>query len=535
MRDFSVNSDYVHDGTTIDYLKIDGKNIQIEGENKSIRWFGTNMAITLDSPLPPGQDFLVETGWEVKLPGESRRERMGAYGDSAAFVAYWYPEIAVYDDIEGWDYYSHTGAQEFYHEFGDFDVEITVPGNFLVWATGLLQNADDVLTEKYLKRYQEAFKSDDIIHILTAEDYIDGRITEPNDKNTWHFKASNIPDFAFAVSDRYLWDGTSLIVDENDKRRVMVDAVYKKGSKELYDLAEIAKETVKYLSFELPGVPFPYPQMTVFNGNLGGGMEFPMIANDATTTSRARTVGLTAHEIAHTYFPFYMGTNEKKYAWMDEGWAVMLPFEFQKRMVDNYDPIPRQMRYFGLISGQEMDLPLMTPSVLLQGRSLYFASYTRPGVAYEMLKNLMGKEKFQEALEVFIDRWNGKHPMPYDFFFTFNEYYGESLNWFWKSWFFERGYPDLGIASVSKDKNETEVVIEKLGNNPVPIKLRIIYSDNSDQVINKSVDVWKTGNIEYSIKFEHELEIKSIELGDKYIPDKHRENNHYTMVDFNDN
>jgi aminopeptidase N len=252
-----------------------------------------------------------------------------------------------------------------------------------------------------------------------------------------------------------------------------------------------------------------------------------MIVNDGTTTTRPRTIGLTSHEIAHTYFPFFMGTNEKKYAWMDEGWAVMLNFDFQNRMSDGINQISRELRTYSLAAGRDIDLPMMIPSIYLKGRSYRNAAYSRPAIAYYFLNDLMGDDKFKEALHLFMDRWNGKHPIPYDFFYTFDQVYGENLSWFWIPWFFESGYADLAIKEVLTNDEKTEIIIEKIGLLPVPIKMKVVYSDDSVEDITHTAKVWQSGSHEYRITVENVKEIVKIEMGDNYIPDMNKEDNIY--------
>ena len=236
-------------------------------------------------------------------------------------------------------------------------------------------------------------------------------------------------------------------------------------------LPRIAKEALEYFSTDLPGVPYPYPSFTVFNG--GGGMEYPMIINDESNTTEAGTVGLTSHEAAHTYFPFYMGINEKKYAWMDEGLAVMLPIKFQSQVEGN-DPLGRNAGYYAVFAGKELEMPLMIPSILLRSPSYRVASYSKPGVAYHYLQDFLGRDTFRKALQEYIYRWNGKHPIPYDFFNSFDDYLGKDLSWYWKPWFFEFGVPDLAIKSYDKKNNLLEMEIEKVGNIPIPIKISLM-------------------------------------------------------------
>ena len=254
------------------------------------------------------------------------------------------------------------------------------------------KNAKEVLSESTFKKFEMAHASDTVINIITNDDYISANnFLSGRKTNVWHFKADNVTDFAFGISDHYLWDAVSLVPDKNSDSRAFISAAYNPVSKDFYDVAQIAKDALQYYSTDLPGIPFPYPSFTVFNG--GGGMEFPMIINDESNTTLAGTVGLTSHEAAHTYFPFYMGINEKKYAWMDEGLAVMLPIKFQSRVEGN-DPLGRNVKSYAAFAGEEMDMPPIIPSNLLRGPSYRVASYQRPGIAYHYLQDFLGRDIF---------------------------------------------------------------------------------------------------------------------------------------------
>ena len=176
-----------------------------------------------------------------------------------------------------------------------------------------------------------------------------------------------------------------------------------------------------------------------------------------------------------------------------------------------------------------MDLPLMIPSIMMRGTALRSATYGRPAITYTLLREIMGAEKFKEALRNYIDAWSGKHPLPYDFFFLFNELHGGSLNWFWKAWFFERGYPDLAIGNVSSTANRTEVTIEKIGNLPVPVHLSAFFADSTEQQISESAAIWKDGKSSFKMHFEHQAGLQRIELGTNHIPDRDKNNNTYQI------
>ncbi len=525
-RDFIMDERALSEGVKIHRLSVNDTEIDLGKDNQRISRKGTNLIISLPDSILPQAEAVFNIDWEFTLPNHSQI-RMGAYPDSSFFIALWYPQIAVYDDIDGWDRFSYTGNQEFYNDFKNFDVEITVPDSFLVWGTGELQNPEELLSEKYLNRYYQAHQSDSINHIIKAEDYTNGQIFKKTGRHIWHFVAEYVPDFAFAVGYHFLWDGTNLKLD-NGIKNVFISAAYLEKSKDFYDVAKIARQTVKYLSEELPGITYPYPEMTVFNGR--GGMEYPMMVNDGSTSKWASTVHLTSHEITHTYFPFYMGTNERKYAWMDEGWAQMLPLVLQNRLAPDYDPVSRTCKYYEIAAGGEMEVPMMTPSIIIGGnvfRPTYRnASYNRPAMAYEYLQDLLGKNVFKKAIQEYIRRWHGKHPLPYDFFFTFDNVSGEDLSWYWKPWFFESGYPDLAIEKVEPTETGLSVVIKKWGNIPIPAKVKITYTDGAQDSLYQTAKIWKNGNRTFRFLFGNgKKEIDKVELGNSKIPDVNDDNN----------
>ncbi len=520
-RNFQISSESITDGVAIKELKIGSEKINLDNRSRA-DLTNTNLIIYLDKKIPPGSSVDLKVDWKHTIPG-GRPIRTGIYDSTTFFIAYWYPQIAVFDDIDGWDKIDFNGEQEMYNDFNNYDVKIEAPGNFLVWATGVLQNAKDVLSKSAFGKYEIANTSDTVINIVTKTDYETGnKFLSGKSKNIWHFKADYVPDFAFGASDHFLWDAVSLMPDKNSDRRVIISAAYNPDSKDFYDVARIAKESLEYFSTDLPGVPYPYPSFTVFNG--GGGMEFPMIINDESNTTLAGTVGLTSHEAAHTYFPFYMGTNEKKYAWMDEGWAVMLPFEFQSKVKGN-DPLGRNVGYYTAFAGKEMEMPSMIPSILLRSPSYRVASYSKPGIAYHYLQDLLGREIFRNVLQEYMKRWNGKHPIPYDFFNSFNNYLGEDLSWYYKPWFFEFGVPDLAIKSFDKKDKFLEVEIERVGNIPIPIKLSLMKNGSTVKEIYKTAEVWKNDNKFVKLRIDNPGEYDRIVLGDVKIPDVNKKNN----------
>lgn len=523
-RDFYLSENAINDGVQL--KKISVRNNEIKIDDKSLlNVTGTNLSIKLVEKLEPKSKISLSIDWEVKIP-EVQSIRYGSYDSTSMFVAYWYPQVSVYDDIDGWDRQDYAGTLEMYNDFNDYEIEFSIPAGFQIWATGVWQNADEVLNQKYLDRYNSAWQSNDVINIVSKDDLIANDIYKStNEFHTLKYKADNVPDFAFGISDHYLWDAVSFEVDKTTGRRVYCAAAYRQASLDFVDVAYYAKETLKYFSFEMPGVLFPYPSATVFNGS--GGMEFPMIVNNGSEDSKAGTVGLTSHELAHQYMPFFMGTNERKYPFMDEGWAVMLPYDFQERMAEGNTPRIRTVKGYEGFAGNEFDLPLMIPSPTISWRSYRISAYNRPAIAYDILRKTLGDELFLKALHAYMERWNGKHPIPTDFFFTFNEVTNQDLSWFWKPWFYNFSYPDLSIEKVKLNKNSIVVEIKNLGSLPLPVKLQVMFNDIVVKEVYKNADIWKSDKEKIEIKIDGVKNFDAVILGSELIPDVNSIDNVY--------
>jgi len=526
-RDFGLPSEDLHDGVQINSVSVNGTDVEKSQDMRMDKRNGTVRYLFLKESVKTGGKVKIYLEWTVQLP-TNVTIRMGQYEKNSWFVGYWYPQISVYDDISGWDTHPFTGSAEFYNDFCDYDVTITVPKEYMVWATGTLQKPEKHYQSGVLKRYKQAHNTEEIIPVVTEKDIDNNKVLKGNNK--WQFKAKGVPDFAFAVSKHYIWDATSVEVDQNTGRRTFVSSVYKKSSESFKKVAEVAKETIDLLSDSVMRVSFPYPEMTVFNGS--GGMEYPMIINDGDTPDYINTVHLTAHEIGHNYFPFYVMTNESYYAFMDEGLISFLPRDVEGYLADNpnFDPFRSITMDFKRRAGNMKEVPLMVKSYMLSDYSSYrLHAYVRPANAFYFLRDMIGHDKFHEIIKIYIDRWKKKHPTPYDFFYTFEDVLGKDLSWYWEPWFFEFGYPDLAIGEVSVTNSSVEVDIKKLGNVPIPLQLTIQYKDGSKKVIRKDASVWKEGNSKYSLNLKRNKKIEKIEIGAPKIPDAVEENNHYSF------
>ncbi len=522
-RNFTFSSDLITNGMVIENLSLNGKEQDLSDTEK----FGTAGTLFIinikDNPVAPHSDITINVDWNFTMPpGESIR--MGMYDSTSALLGYWYPQVSVYDDIDGWDMIPYTGLQEFYNDFSNYDVELTVPNTFAVWGTGILQNPEEVFTKKYLEKYESAFTSDSVVNIVSKEDLGKNIFNNSKPLNIWKYKAENVTDVVYGTSDHYLWDGVSLEVEPG--RRVYIAAVYKKESEDFYGVDALARQCIDYFSNEMPAVPFPFPSFTVFNGS--GGMEFPMLINDGTTSSFRSTVGLTSHENAHQYFPFYMGTNEQKYAWMDEGWATFLPTDLELKLLHDRRRIQGEAENFSIYAGTENDIPLFVTTDNMTYRPYRTAAYTRPGLSYYFLRDVLGNEQFKDALHTFMQNWHGKHPMPFDYFFSFNKSVGRDLMWFWKPWYFERDYADLGIKNVVQTGSKITVEVEKKGQVPVSLILNFMYSDGTKDSVYKSTTVWENKD-SVKVEFHPAKPVVRIVLGNTYIPDSNVSDNMYEI------
>jgi hypothetical protein len=520
-RNTQVSPEDLHDGTFIDSLFIDGGKVIDHNEPTGLCYVNTNLTITffvLKDSIPPGGTAKIEYTWNFHIPSSSDPDKMGRYSDDF-FIALWYPQIAVNDDIKFWDNSPHLGVQEFYNDFNNYDVTIHVPDDYVVWATGECDNLSQVIDEKVINRMKFAASHDSIVSILSSEDYKN----RPVVGNEWHFRAEHVPDFAFAAATNYYWKGTSVEVDPESKRRVFVDIIYPQDSAKFTNEISTAKESIAWASRVFPGIPFPYPHAsTFFNGmENGGSMEFPMIVNDRTYTfAPGLTTDVVAHELLHNYMPFYMGFDETSYGWMDEGWVNFLEDKFSR---DSSALNVIELSQYPYLAGRSSDLPLIYSTMDADPANYDFHSYYKPKYNLELLEELLGEEVFLKATLDFILAWNGKHPTPYDFFYSFNTSAGEDLNWFWKACYFDFGYADLAISSVDKNK----IIIENKGHLPVSIKLEITYADSSSEKIYCNPRIWQSGASEYEVKLRTKKAIQKITLGDERTPDADSTDNVY--------
>jgi len=483
----------------------------------------TLLYIRPEEKVLPHSKTTFEINWNYKVNTGSP-VRTGMVDSTSYFIAYFFPRVSVYDDIDGWDNWSYNGSQEFYNDFGNFNVEISVPKKYVVWATGDRENPRDNFSENVLNKIKTASVDTQIIHVIDSTDYLKNDVLKNDANGIWKFSAENVTDFAFALSDHYLWDASSVLVDSSTGRRTMAEAAYNPIHEDYFDVADQAHQTVYLTSHFYPKYPFPFNHITVFDGT--DQMEYPMMVNDNPTPTHKDAVQLTTHEIFHSYFPFFMGTNETQYAWMDEGWATIGESVLSPKMGEPEDEGIFSKTRYEQISGTDAYVPLITNTKEYSGAAYGANSYGKGGLCYYVLQDLLGDKLYFKALHQYMNDWHGKHPAPYDFFYSINSGSGQNLNWFWQRWFFGWQYADLSIKNVEKEGNNVKVTIENKGGLPVPVYLTIISKDGVKLIEKFTAEVWKNEDKYKTFPvLKPYSSIAEIKLGNEFIPDKYEGDN----------
>jgi hypothetical protein len=340
-----------------------------------------------------------------------------------------------------------------------------------------------------------------------------------------------VPDVAFAVSNHYDWDAASVVVDDAAHRRASVQAAYNDTAADYHHMVRFAHHALDWLSHHWPGVPYPYEKSTVVQGSAD--MEYPMMVNDGSTPDTIFSRFVVEHEIAHTYFPFFMGINETRYAFMDEGWATTFEYligtsDLGAARATNFF---KRFRVEGWISDPSPleDLPIVTPADVLKDAAYGNNAYGKAALGYLALKQLLGDDTFKRCLHAFMDRWHGKHPTPWDFFYTFNDVSGRNLDWFWNSWFFSHAFIDLGITGARRRSNGWTVTLENVGGMPAPVDLVVRYTDATVDSVHETPAIWRTNLRRATVAVPAKKAVASITLDHGIWMDADSTNDRWTV------
>jgi hypothetical protein len=521
----------ITEGVELHRVAVNGRELRPRaraGDTSGYAVNGTILTIPLPEPLPAGGSVELEFAWSFTVPSLGA-PRMGQDGE-VFYLGYWYPQLAVFDDVNGWQTDPYMTNGEFYMGYADYEVALTVPEGWLVAATGTLQNPEQVLAPAVRERLDRARRSGDVVRVVTPEDRGAGRATArgTSGKLTWRFRAENVRDFAWGASREYVWDATHAIVGDHDADgrpdTTMIHTLYR-PDRGWTEWARYARHSVEFLSRTL--WPYPWPHMTAVEGLIGGGMEYPMITLIGGAGDSVALYSVTVHEIGHMWFPMMVGSDEKRFAWQDEG---ITRFNQSLGMADffrGYDRFAQSMdAYAGIVNrGDEVEIMRHADLYPVGSPAFGVASYEKTSIVLRALMGVLGEETFFRALREYGRRWRDKHPTPFDFFNTVEDVAGRDLDWFWTPWFFETWTLDQALGPVTPAGGALEVVIEDHGLAPMPARVVVSRADGSTERHEVPVEVWLSGARRHVLRIAAEPAATRIEIDpERWFPDIDREN-----------
>ncbi|WP_211359422.1 M1 family metallopeptidase [Fodinibius salinus] len=525
-------------GVNLHYIAVSGDTLsQIQSRKASSGYTvnGTLLNILPGQSVSPGDSVKINIGWDFKIPQRGASGRMGYNKDNLFYIGYWYPQMRVYDDVIGWFMEPFLGNAEFYHDFGNYDVDITAPEQWMVASTGKLQNGKQVLQDNIYQRLKKAHQSDTVVSVVTKDDFGDVTKSTENGKVTWSFSAKDVRDFAFSATKESMWDATRASVGDLDgdgqENYSSINAIYRSSAPLWTNGAKYTRDAISFLS-DYTDMSYPWPHMTSVEGGgiIGGGMEFPMmtVIGDYKDQPKNALYAVIAHELAHMWVPMQVSSNERRYAWMDEGTTTFNENQAkQSYFPDGPDADKQEMQSYLRITQTDLEGPIMRWSNFHYNGAAYgTASYPKPATMLASLRNLLGEKTFNNALQTFMDRWQYKHPYPWDMFNTFEDVSGRELDWFWRAWYYETWTLDQAVGKVTTTENKTEIVIEDRGQAPMPATVEITMADGSTIMRTIPVEKWLKGMRRTTLTVDGTATKVVIDPDSNY-PDKNRKNNQW--------
>lgn len=486
--------------------------------------------IQLAEPLAPGATATFDVAWHFAVP-EHGADRMGRDG-SLYEIAQWYPRLSVFDDVRGWNTEPYLGQGEFYLEYGDYNLSVTVPAGYIVAGTGSLQNPQEVLTAASAQRLKQAASSATPVNIVTAAELRSGAARPSRTGTlTWKFRAQNVRDVVFAASPDYQWDASNW-------NGILAQAYYRPSAASLWrEAADMARMSVQEYSERW--FQYPYPQISAVEGPISG-MEYPMVAMENRSEDKYALYNVVTHEIGHMWFPMIVGSNERMYMWQDEGFNTFInTFSEAKRYPEKGDQMQRAAEERSQVEqamAQGIPLLINIPPDRIPSPLLGIRAYTKPSVGLQLLRQeILGPQAFDEAFQAYASRWAFKHPTPADFFRTMEDVAGRRLDWFWREWFLEDAHFDQAVDTVATQMSganqQVAVVYGNRARGVLPIRARFTFSDGTTADFVYPAEVWST-NAEHYVRY-YEFpgkRISRVDLDpDHLLIDVDRKNNSWTV------
>lgn len=523
----------------------------------------TIMRVSLPDALQPGEHMSFDIDWSFRIPDNARGAKERVEDGWMYLVAQWFPRMSVYDDVNGWQTEQFFGRGEFYLNFGSYDVKLTVPWDHIVDATGELQNSEQVLTREQIQRLNRAYQSEEPVFIVGPDEVLTpGSRPVNRGMLTWHFKADDVRDFAFASSRAFVWDAAGFSYPD-EERIINVHSLYPRNAMPLWDKVSTRASIVTMESYGEMSLKYPYPKVVNVNGPVGG-MEYPMIAfcgarpapdGSYTDGVERALIGVTIHEVGHNWVPMIIASDERKWTWMDEGLNTFLQYYAEQRYAEKFNgtdiwtqttdgtypsrrgPAPLIVDYMK----NPAQVPIMTESDLIQN-NFGNNGYAKPAAGLLMLReHILGPDVFDDAFREYSARWAFKHPQPADFFRSMEEAAGENLNWFWRGWFYTTYANDQNLASVTEQPADSllgssdhgahyyRIQVENEGQLLMPVELKITYDDGTDEFMALPADVWRGNELTFTKGFFSNKKVLKVELDpNAAFADIDMENNTWT-------
>lgn len=530
----AANSRYGNRGEKLDG-GYDIKNITVAQRSKPLKFSSliedTRMQIRLDQPLEVSATVTIRMDFSFVVPinGSDRMGHLTTKNGEIFTIAQWFPRMSVYDDVLGWNTLPYWGAGEFYCEYGDVDMEITAPASHIVMASGELLNPQEVFTAEQLKRWNAAKSSDKTVGIRTESEVLDPSSRPNKDKLTWKFRMENTRDVAWASSKAFVLDAARINLPSGKKAlAVSAQPVESNGQDGYGRGVEYVKASVEHYSkkwFE-----YPYPMAVNIACNVGG-MEYPGIVFCGWKAKREACWGVVDHEIGHTWFPMIVGSNERKFGWMDEGFNTFInglsTAEFNNgeyREATNVQAIAKHL------AKPQTEYVMLTPDAMKEaniGMQLYY----KPGIGLDILRNhVLGADRFDYAFASYIKNWAYKHPMPDDFFRAMENAAGEDLSWFWRGWILDNWTMDQAITAVAKGRGASyNITVANLDRLPMPIILEVKTKSGKIDTVKLPVDIWMRNQV-WTVNYPTSEEVVSVRLDpNNELPDINPENNSWNV------
>ena len=500
-------------GITIDRFASAGRPL-------TTRVSGTMMRVELAQPLAPGLGITFDVAWHFPIPPYGGG-RMGRVGSRFYELGQWYPRMAVYDDVHGWNTLPFLGAGEFYLEYGDFDVSLTVPAGFVVTATGALANPTVVRSAQERARLSGAFTTPgQVVSVITRQEAAANATRKVPGTRTWRFTASNVRDFAWAAGSGLRWDASTW-------EGILVQTFYHADATPWEEANTMLKSALRQFSNTLG--QYPWPQISAVEG-LVEGMEYPMVIFCPSLPKREDQFWILTHELGHQWFPMQAGSDERRYPWMDEGFNTFADYDVAEQFFKGTaygDTVRRELlSAYTANATPGNEQPMITKPD--EVRQLYWNAYQKPALMLSILREaVLGRDEFNRAFREYLRRWKGKHPQPADFYRTMNDLTGRDLDWFWRNWIYTTARLDQAVDDVRRDGDSTFIFLSNRGQMVLPLQMELRYGDGTSERRDLPVEMWYLGR-KFTYRMTGAKQVVGVTIDPRRIyPDIARDNNRW--------